>query len=798
MDIREFLKDNIILLDGATGTMLHKRGLALTERSETVNLTDPEAVYEIHKAYYDAGSDVVATNTFGANPLYYDAETLDKIYASAFDSVKRAKRDSVSKREKYIALDVGPTGRLLQPYGDLGFDQAVETFAEMIRLGVKYGADLIMIETMNDGYETKAALLAAKENCDLPVFVANAYSENGKLLTGAPPEAVAVMLESMGADAIGVNCSFGPDASRPVSKRYLDAVSIPVIMKANAGLPRRDGDRTYFDIDAEQFADTVGECIKDGITVIGGCCGTTPEYIAALRKRIDGMAPVKRAENTETVVSSSRKTVRFSNGPVLIGERINPTGKKRFKQALTEGDIDYITNEGLKQEEAGAHILDVNVGTPEVDEVSMLTTVVTELQTVTDLPLQIDTANGFAMEKALRYYNGCPLINSVNGKAESMETVFPLVKKYGGVVVALTLDEKGIPATAEGRLEIAEKILKTAERYGVKRKNVVFDTLTMTVSTDKNAAKTTLDALKLIKEKTGCHTVLGVSNVSFGLPERSLINGSFFTMALYAGLSSAIMNPLSAEMMKSYRAYRALAGLDENFKEYTEYAAQNPAAESVTTSKSSKITTTSDLCDAVIKGMKEQAEKLTEELLADTAPLSIIEQKIMPALDVVGADYESGKIFLPQLLMAAEAAKAAFERIRQKAETTGQSGKGYFVLATVEGDIHDIGKNIVKLLLQNYGFDVIDLGKDVPAAVIVDKVLELHSKFAGLSALMTTTLPSMEKTVSLLHQKAPFCKVVVGGAVLTQEYADKIGADKYAKDAMETVRYALSVSGSKE
>ncbi|MBR4256311.1 MAG: dihydropteroate synthase, partial [Clostridia bacterium] len=556
--------------------------------------------------------------------------------------------------------------------------------------------------------------------------------------------------------------------------------------------------RTYFDIDAEQFADTVCECIKDGVTVIGGCCGTTPEYIAALRKRIDGMAPVKRAENTETVVSSSRKTVRFSNGPVLIGERINPTGKKRFKQALAEGDIDYITNEGLKQEEADAHILDVNVGTPEVDEVSMLTTVVTELQTVTDLPLQIDTANGLAMEKALRYYNGCPLINSVNGKAESMETVFPLVKKYGGVVVALTLDEKGIPATAEGRLEIAEKILKTAERYGVKRKNVVFDTLTMTVSTDKNAAKTTLDALKLIKEKTGCHTVLGVSNVSFGLPERSLINGSFFTMALYAGLSSAIMNPLSAEMMKSYRAYRALAGLDENFKEYTEYAAQNPAAESVTTSKSSKITTTSDLCDAVIKGMKEQAEKLTEELLADTAPLSIIEQKIMPALDVVGADYESGKIFLPQLLMAAEAAKAAFERIRQKAETTGQSGKGYFVLATVEGDIHDIGKNIVKLLLQNYGFDVIDLGKDVPAAVIVDKVLELHSKFAGLSALMTTTLPSMEKTVSLLHQKAPFCKVVVGGAVLTQEYADKIGADKYAKDAMETVRYALSVTGSKE
>ncbi len=798
MDIREFLKDNIVLLDGATGTMLHKRGLALTERSETVNLTDPEAVYEIHKAYYDAGSDVVATNTFGANPLYYDAETLDKIYASAFDSVKRAKRDSVSKRKKYIALDIGPTGRLLQPYGDLGFDQAVETFAEMIRLGVKYGADLIMIETMNDGYETKAALLAAKENCDLPVFVANAYSENGKLLTGAPPEAVAVMLESMGADAIGVNCSFGPDASRPVSKRYLDAVSIPVIMKANAGLPRRDGDRTYFDIDAEQFADTVCECIKDGVTVIGGCCGTTPEYIAALRKRIDGMAPVKRAENTETVVSSSRKTVRFSNGPVLIGERINPTGKKRFKQALAEGDMDYITNEGLKQEEAGAHILDVNVGTPEVDEVSMLTTVVTELQTVTDLPLQIDTANGLAMEKALRYYNGCPLINSVNGKAESMETVFPLVKKYGGVVVALTLDEKGIPATAEGRLEIAEKILKTAERYGVKRKNVVFDTLTMTVSTDKNAAKTTLDALKLIKEKTGCHTVLGVSNVSFGLPERSLINGSFFTMALYAGLSSAIMNPLSAEMMKSYRAYRALAGLDENFKEYTEYAAQNPAAESVTTSKSSKITTTSDLCDAVIKGMKEQAEKLTEELLADTAPLSIIEQKIMPALDVVGADYESGKIFLPQLLMAAEAAKAAFERIRQKAETTGQSGKGYFVLATVEGDIHDIGKNIVKLLLQNYGFEVIDLGKDVPAAVIVDKVLELHSKFAGLSALMTTTLPSMEKTVSLLHQKAPFCKVVVGGAVLTQEYADKIGADKYAKDAMETVRYALSVSGSKE
>lgn len=795
MEIREFIKNNAVLLDGGTGTMLHRRGLAVTSRSETVNLTAPQAIYEIHKAYYDAGSNIVCTNTFGACALHYSDDELEKIVCAALDCAKKARDDSVYPGEKFIALDIGPTGRLLQPYGDLSFEEAVQAFSKTVKLGCKYGADLVFIETMNDGYETKAALLAAKESCSLPVFVSNAYGENGKLLTGAAPAAMIAMLEGMGADAIGVNCSFGPDSLGAIASEYLKYASVPVIFKPNAGLPKQSDGITVYDTDEDVFADHVCECVKAGVRIVGGCCGTTPEHIKAVRARLDDTDVLPVKEKEFTCVSAASDAVFFSDRPLLIGERINPTGKKRFKQALIENDIDYIVGEGIKQQDAGAHILDVNVGLPQIDEAQVLYDAVCALQSAVKLPLQIDTAMPSAMERALRVYNGCALINSVNGKAESMEAVFPLMKKYGGVAVALTLDENGIPDTAEGRLKIAEKILYTAEKYGIKRKNIVFDTLTMAISTDPHGAETTVKALKLIKEKLGCHTVLGVSNVSFGLPQRGVINATFFTAALEAGLSAAIMNPFSADMMKSYYSYKALHGFDDGFAEYIAFSSSLSDESAVIQTKKTAPEQSAGLKEAVVKGLKDQAAKLADEALLSRDPMDIIENELMPALDDVGKNYESGKIFLPQLLMAAEAAQNAFERIRLSSENKPRQSRGVFVLATVEGDVHDIGKNIVKLLLCNYGFDVVDLGKDVPANVVVDKVLELNAPFAGLSALMTTTLPSMEKTVGALHEKAPFCRVVVGGAVLTQEYADKIGADKYAKDAMETVRYALQQCG---
>lgn len=790
MDLREFIKNNTVLLDGAFATVLYDKGLSLLRRPETVNLTDPGSVYGIHKAYFDAGSNIICANTFGANPLYYGKDELEKIIKTALELAKKARVDSVSDGEKYIALDVGPTGKLLQPFGELGFDEAYDAFSQVVRLGEKYGADLVFIETMTDGYETKAALLAAKENCGLPVFVSNAYSENGKLLTGGDPASVVAMLEGMGADAVGVNCSFGPQSLKPVIDEYLKYASVPVIFKPNAGLPEQKNGVFVYDTDEETFAECVADRVKDGVRIAGGCCGTTPEHIKALKKRLYGVDTPPLTDKKLTCVSSGTKAVFFSDSPLLIGERINPTGKKRLKQAIIEDDTGYIVDEGVKQQDAGAHILDVNVGVPGTDEAEVLLKAVKALQGSVDLPLQIDTASPEAMERALRYYNGCALINSVNGKKESMEAVFPLMKKYGGVAVALTLDENGIPDTAEKRFEIAKKIVKTAKKYGIERKNLVFDTLTMAVSTDPGSAETTIRALKLIKRKLGCHTVLGVSNISFGLPQRSVINAAFFTAALEAGLSAAIMNPFSPDMMKSYYSYKALHRLDTGFASYIAFASGITPETPVAAAAGDKPKTCVSLSDAVVKGMKEQAEKLTDEALLTCDPMDIVESVLIPALDESGKLYESGKTFLPQLLMSAEAAKRAFERIRLKAARGAEKNMGVFVLATVEGDVHDIGKNIVKLLLQNYGFDVVDLGKDVPAQVIADKVVELKAPFAGLSALMTTTLPSMEKTVKLIHEKAPYCKVVVGGAVLTREYAEKIGADKYAKDAMETVRYA--------
>ena len=800
MNFREFLQNNIVYLDGGMGTLLQEQGLAPGEHPERWNLSHPEIITSIHKAYFDAGSNVVCTNTFGANILKFSEDELESIINAAVNNAKAAREQSVSEKDKFIALDIGPTGKLLKPLGDLDFEDAVNIFSKTVRLGVKYGAELILIETMNDSYETKAALLAAKENSELPIIVTNAYGADGKLMTGATPAAMVALLEGMGVDALGANCSLGPSQLRGVAEELLKYSSVPVILKPNAGLPKATDNKTVFDVVPEEFSDEVADIIKKGVRVVGGCCGTTPEYIEALHKKTRDFRPLPIEKKNITVVSSYTHAVEFGTEPILIGERINPTGKKRFKQALIENDMDYILSEGVNQQEKGVHILDVNVGLPDINESEMLKNAVCELQAIINLPLQIDTADISAMEAALRRYNGKAMINSVNGKQESMASVFPLVKKYGGVVVALTLDENGIPATADGRVKIAEKILDTAARYGISEKDIIFDTLAMTISADNKAATVTLDALKTIKNKLGCNTSLGVSNISFGLPDRDAINSVFFALALENGLSAAIMNPYSADMLKSYYTYKALKGMDENC---TQYIGAADLFTSVTTTASAPVKAkneefSSGLQYSIVKGFKEKAAILTKELINEAEPLDIVNNEIIPALNIVGKGFENKTMYLPQLLMSAEAAKCAFEVIKSNiSEKASSEQKATVIIATVEGDIHDIGKNIVKLLLENYGFDVIDLGKDVKPETIVEEAVRLHAPLVGLSALMTTTVPAMEVTIKQLKINAPWCKTIVGGAVLTQEYADKIGADKYAKDAMDAVRFAQSLLNNK-
>ncbi|MCR4955219.1 MAG: homocysteine S-methyltransferase family protein [Lachnospiraceae bacterium] len=797
MDIREELKNGRFYLDGGMGTMLYEKGLQSGERPEEWNLSHPEIITQIHKSYFDAGSNLVCANTFGANLFSYDREKLEEIVTAAIVCAKKAAALSDTPQKKYVALDMGPLGRLLKPYGTLDFEDAVSMFATTVQIGVKQGVDVIVIETMNDSYETKAAVLAAKENSDLPVFVTNAYGEDGKLMTGASPLAMLAMLEGLGVDAIGVNCSLGPKQLMGVVKELLQHASVPVIAKPNAGLPKNDGVRTYYDVDPKEFSVDMAEMAEEGVCILGGCCGTTPQYIKAMVQATRDIALKEITEKKETLVSSYTHAVVFGNKPILIGERINPTGKKRFKQALQEQDMDYILNEGLNQEEKGVQILDVNVGLPGIDEGAMMEKTVCELQAVTALPLQIDTSNMEAMEKALRIYNGKAMINSVNGKQEVMEQVFPLVKKYGGLVVALTLDEDGIPTTAEKRIEIAKKIIKVAGEYGISTKDLIFDTLCMSVSADVTAPMETLKALHYIKEEMKLPTVLGVSNISFGLPRRDIINSNFFAFALEEGLSAGIINPYALDMQKAYHSYLLLHNLDENCDGYIEFATNCPdevaTVKKAENKKEGSEGTLTPLQTAVVKGLKEKAGNLCAELLANKDALAIVNEEIVPALDIVGKGFENKTMFLPQLLMSAEAAKAAFENIKAAILKSGasQEMKSKFVIATVKGDIHDIGKNIVKVLLENYGFDVIDLGKDVSPEDVVEAVLSEEAPMCGLSALMTTTVPAMEETIVQLKEKAPQCKIIVGGAVLNREYAARIGADYYSKDAMETVRYAI-------
>lgn len=784
MTIREEIGKRILFFDGGMGTLLQEQGLQAGELPETWNLKNPEPIIQIHKAYLAAGADIILANTFGANRFKY-GEDLEKIVTAGVANAKKAVAESGKKA--YVALDIGSTGKLLKPMGTLDFEEAVGVFAEIIRVGEKAGADLILIETMSDTYELKAAVLAAKENSALPIMATVIFDESKKMLTGASPQVVVSLLEGLGVDALGINCGLGPKQMKEIVKELLKYASIPVIVNPNAGLPRSENGKTVFDVGAEEFAEDMEEIVTMGAWFAGGCCGTTPAHIQAMVEKCKEITPVPITPKNYTFVTSYSTAVELGGIPVIIGERINPTGKSKFKQALRDHNIDYILEEGVKQEDSGAHILDVNVGLPEIDEAAMMETIVYELQSIMPIPLQIDTTNMEAMERALRIYNGKPMINSVNGKAEIMEQVFPLVKKYGGVVVGLALDEDGIPDTTEGRLAIAEKIYQTGEKYGISRKDIVIDALVMTMSTNNESAKITLDTVKEITARGG-KTVLGVSNISFGLPQRELINAAFFTMAMNNGLSAGIINPNAKAMWQAYDTFCVLGGYDAQCMNYIENYAVTDAPNAAAKSAAAKL----NLTDSIIKGLKDQAYRATEEELKTKEPMEIINGELVPALDVVGQGFEKGTMFLPQLLMSAEAAKAGFEAIRQYVQSHGeaQEKKATIVIATVKGDIHDIGKNIVKVLLENYGYEVIDLGKDVPPEKIVETVVDKHAPLVGLSALMTTTVVNMEESIKELHKEAPWCKIMVGGAVLTQEYADMIGADFYGKDAMQSVYYA--------
>lgn len=792
MDIREELGRRIIFFDGGLGSLLQERGLKPGELPETWNLTRPEVLYDIHRAYLDAGADIILANTFGANGFKYD--NLEEIVTAAIVNAKKAVADS--GRKAYVALDMGPTGKLLKPMGTLDFEECVSIYADVVRYGAKAGADLILIETMSDTYELKAAVLAAKENSNLPVVATVVFDEHHKMLTGATPEVVVALLEGLRVDAIGMNCGLGPKQMKPIFETMARYASIPLVITPNAGLPRSENGKTVYDVGPEEFAEDMEEIINMGAWMAGGCCGTTPAHIKALTERCFGITPKPLTDKDYTIVTSYSTAVELGGRPVIIGERINPTGKSKFKQALRDNNMEYILEEGVKQADSGAHILDVNVGLPEIDEPAMMRRTVYELQSVLPLPLQIDTTDSVAMEQAMRIYNGKPMINSVNGKEEIMHQIFPLVQKYGGTVVGLALDEAGIPDTAEGRLAVAKKIYDTAAQYGIKPKDIVIDALTMTMSTDNNSANITLDTVREIKAHGG-RTVLGVSNISFGLPQREVINSGFFLMAMQAGLSAGIINPNARAMIQAYDTYCVLGGFDSQCMSYIEkyaVAEPTPVAQTVTSVKQAgkAVTGNLSLTDCIVKGLKEQAYKATKDELGIKDTMEIINGELVPALDIVGKGFEKGTVFLPQLLMSAEAAKAGFEAIKEyvSSQGTNQEKKATIVIATVKGDIHDIGKNIVKVLLENYGYDVIDLGKDVPPETVVDKVIETHAPLVGLSALMTTTVVSMEETIKKLHESAPWCKIMVGGAVLTQEYADMIGADFYGKDAMQSVYYA--------
>lgn len=765
-------------IDGAMGTMLGK----VDGAPEALVLTDPARIFDIHKQYVESGADIITTNTFGANrhKLKDTGYCVSEVVKTAVDLAKKAAGDKAA-----VTLDIGPTGALLRPVGTLPFEEAYDIFKEVVLAGKD--ADMISIETMTDTYELKAAVLAAKENSDLPILATVSLDAKGRLLTGADLRSVVALLEGLGVSALGLNCGLGPVQFKEFFETLKSITSIPIALLPNAGLPKMENGKTVYDLTPSEFADHMRAFAEGGAHILGGCCGTTPEHIRLMTEACKGITPLAPAEKNITVVSAYGDAVEIGTAPVIIGERINPTGKKRFKEALREGDIGYILSEGISQEAAGAHILDVNVGLPEIDEGEMMEKAVRELQGVLSLPLQIDTGDARVMERVARLYNGKPLFNSVNGKKESMETVFPIVKKYGGVVVGLTLDENGIPESAEGRIEIAKRIIETAASYGISKKDIIIDALTLAVSAGEGGAVETLRALHEIRHTLGVNTVLGVSNISFGLPNRESINAAFFALALENGLSAGIINPKSEEMMRVYDAFCVLHGFDEGCRHFVEKYSGTVSAPKTAAAEIS-------LYDMIVKGLRGGAYQAAKGMLSNMEPMRLVEDVMIPALDEVGKGFEKGTVFLPQLLQSAETVKEAFEAVKElaKGETVK---KGKIILATVYGDIHDIGKNIVKLLLENYGYAVLDLGRDVPPNVIADAALAEKADIVGLSALMTTTVGGMEETIRLLKEKGYKGKVMVGGAVLTEEYADAIGADFYAKDALSGVSFAKEIIG---
>ena len=781
-NILDAIKSKRIYFDGAMGSMLQKYGLKSGELPETWNIEHPEIIEKIHRQYLSAGANVITTNTFGVNSLKHD--NFEDLIVAAINCAKKAKKDF---EDSYIAFDIGPIGKFLKPIGDLDFNDAIEIFSKSIKIASSCGVDLILIETMTDSYETKAAVIAAKECCSLPIFVTNVYDEYGKTLTGSDPEAMIALLEGLGVDAIGINCSLGPDKMIPLVKRYYEASSLPIICNPNAGLPQIIDGKAHYTLTAQEFSHYAISLAKNGANILGGCCGTNPEYIEALIQKTVNIPLNEVSEKDSTVISSYSHAINFGKKPLLIGERINPTGKPKFKQALIDGNINYILEQGLKQIDAGAQILDVNVGLPQIDEKSALLSTVSALQAICDTPLQLDSNDFKALEASMRAYNGKPMINSVNGDDESMDAIFPLIKKYGGVVVALTLDKNGFPKNADGRIKIAERIIAKAKEYGISSKDIIFDPLTMTVATNEKNADITLEAVKKLTEM-GHKTVLGISNISFGMPERDTINVPFFANALSNGLTCAIMNPLSKSMMTVYKSYIDCADGKISLQDFNDLINKLRNENSyVNNAPSGDTTPNASLKDSIIKGILSNTVKKANELMQSASPIEIINNEIIPALNDVGNAFEKQEIYLPQLLKSAECASSAFDIIKENMPAFAES-ENSVILATVKGDIHDIGKNIVKLLLESYGFRVFDLGKDVSPQRILEEVKSKKCSFVALSALMTTTLPAMEQTISLLKGYNPNIKVMVGGAVLTEDYAKAMGADFYGKDALSAVR----------
>ena len=789
VEIKEYLKDNILIFDGAMGTMLQKEGLPIGDNPEIFGIKNPHKLLKIHKKYLEAGSNVLTTNTFGCNELKVNklGYTVEEVIDRAVSIAKQAIEESDKSKPRFVALDIGPIGEMLEPMGTLSFDRAYEIFKRQAIQGEKSGADLIIIETMMDLYEAKAAVLAAKENTNLPVICTMTFDENGRSFTGCLPEAMVATIEGLGVDALGVNCSLGPKQLLPIVKTITELANVPVIVQANAGLPVIKEGQAVYEMNDEEFFQGVKDFVDLGVSIIGGCCGTNETFIKKICDNIDKLQKKEPKRRKSTIVCSAAKYIDIQ-GPTIVGERLNPTGRQPLIDAYVSGNNDYVINLALEQSKEGSEILNVNVGVPDLDEEKTMKRVIKGIQEVVDVPLQLDSSNVKALEAGLRYYNGRTIVNSVNGKEKSLETILPIVKKYGACVVGLTLDENGIPSTAEGRFNIAKKIVERAEQYGIKRQDIFIDCLSLTVSAQQDEAMETIKAIKMVKENLGCKTILGVSNISFGIPNRKALNNTYLNLALGAGLDLAIINTEDRTMVESIDAYKVISNMDKGCLDYIE---KFKFVSNDNKTKERKNYDNLTLEDAIERGLKEEAKDLTLKILESHDEHFVLDKVLIPALDVVGTKYDKGELFLPQMIQAAETVKVSLNIIKERlSKNNNTSSKGKIIVATVQGDIHDIGKNIVKIMLENYGYEVIDLGKDVPIEEVVKRAKEENIQLIGLSALMTTTVENMKKTIKALKENNINARVFVGGAVVTEEYAQKINADYYSKDAKSAVEIA--------